>query len=64
MIRPLPPFTVRPLKQRKLRKTLQTGAILTLARDLPASAVKAERRPMKAEAGRAAPRLKVLGRES
>jgi hypothetical protein len=61
MLRPLPPFRVRPLKKASVRKS--PGADLALeAADEVLVSIKALRRPLKLV--RAAPeqRLKVLGR--
>ena len=63
MIRPLPPFTVRPLKHALTRKTtIGAAAITALAGQLPSS-VKATRRPLKSAASRPLPSLRVIARE-
>lgn len=59
MIRPLPPFTARPLRLRKIRKSASPAAILELASEFSAS-VKASRKPIKASGDRDAPRMRVL----
>lgn len=63
-MRPLPPFTVRPLKRRDEPKSVLPGSVLRESAEAIAEemSVKAGRLSIKAAAGRDKPKLKVLDR--
>ncbi|MGE0627174.1 MAG: hypothetical protein AB7O43_05065 [Hyphomicrobiaceae bacterium] len=63
MRRPLPPFTVRPLKRTLVRKSIDQSTMITLARLVSPPSIKASRKPVRATGGRPAPALKVLSRQ-
>jgi hypothetical protein len=61
MLRPLPPFRVRPLKKVSVRKSPGPDLALECAEEVLVS-IKALRRPLKLLRPAAESRLKVLGR--
>ena len=60
-MRPLPPYTVRPLKRRDAPKPAAAGSIRETAETISAS-MRAGRAAIKPAANRERPRLKVLDR--
>lgn len=63
MIRPLAPFTVRPVKHARIRKLIRVATITGVAAEVPA-AVKAGRRAIKSPASKLTPALRVINRAS
>ena len=61
MIRPLAPFTVRPVKHARIRKIVSAATINVLAATLPVP-VKAGRRQMKSAGSKLTPSLRVINR--
>ena len=61
MMRPLAPFTVRPVKHARIRKLISTATINDVAAELP-TAVKAGRRPIKSSVSKLTPALRVINR--
>ena len=61
MLRPLPPFRLRPLKKAGIRKTVTAEQIRETAEDPPLS-IKGARVALKLSRPAAGARLKVLGR--
>jgi hypothetical protein len=61
MLRPLPPFRVRPLKKASVRKSPGSDLALESADEVLVS-IKALRRPLKLHRPAPEQRLKVLGR--
>lgn len=64
MLRPLPPFRVRPLKKVTIRKASPADPVCELTENALIVSIKGLRRPLKAGRQIAAARLKVLGREA
>jgi hypothetical protein len=61
MLRPLPPFRVRPLKKVSIRKSPGSDLVLECAEEMLVS-IKALRRPLKHLRPAPESRLRVLGR--
>jgi hypothetical protein len=61
MLRPLPPFRVRPLKKSSIRKSPGSDLVLECAEEMLVS-IRALRRPLKHLRQASEQRLKVLGR--
>jgi hypothetical protein len=61
MLRPLPPFRVRPLKKASIRKSPSSDLVLECAEEMLVS-IRALRRPLKHLRQASEQRLKVLGR--
>jgi hypothetical protein len=64
MLRPLPPFRVRPLKKAAVRKALPAGILADLSDDDLLVSIKGFRRPLKHLRPAVAARLKVLSRNA
>jgi hypothetical protein len=62
MLRPLPPFRVRPLTKPVVRKAPGSVFVCELTDEEPVISIKGVRRPLKLARPLAASRLKVLGR--